>query len=231
MQYPLGDLYNDEWQLTVQFINLYISLGGELFKKDSAKPTFRNKQGIAVLEMMKSYSKYINPNLLSGSREDIENSWNSNEIALGNFWASQYKNLSVNSTTKTAQAPYFKNSPNPASTMWWKGFTVARYVVESEAMAAIYTMLHAFNDDVINEKKDELIWITEGYENEPKAEALLLNERAKTPSYPINPYITLFQKSVGSAILDFIINDTKAKKTLKKMEKSYKELAKELEYL
>ena len=231
MEYPLGDLYNDEWQLTVQFINLYLSLGGELFKKDSAKPIFRNKQGIEVLEMMKSYSKFINPNLLTGSKDDIDNSWGSGEIAIGNFWASQYKQLSRTESTKTAIAPSFKNSPTPASTMWWKGFTVARYVVESEAMAAIYTMLHAFNEKTINEKKDELIWIIDGYETDPKASALILNEKAKTIQYPINPYITLFQKSVGSEILDYILNETKPKKTLKKMEKAYKELAKELEYL
>ena len=126
---------------------------------------------------------------------------------------------------------YFNNSLAPASTLWWKGFTVARYVVESEMMAALYTMIYAFNDDTISDFNDDAIWIVDGYEDEPKAAGLILNEKAGTPSFPVNPYIALLLVSIGSEISDFIINDTKSKKALKKMEKAYIVLAKNLEYM
>jgi len=231
LEYPLGDLYNNEWQLAVQFVNLYLSLDGKLFKEESAKPIFKNDEGIEALNMMKKYSKFINPELLFGSKETIEESWSSGKIAIGNFWGSQYKNLSTDSNTKTSTALYFNKSVAPASTLWWKGFTVARYVVESEMMAALYTMFYAFNDDTISSFNDDAIWIVDGYENEPKAAGLILNEKAGTPSFPVNPYIALLLVSIGSEISDFIINDTKSKKALKKMEKAYIKLAKNLEYM
>jgi len=231
MEYPLGDLYNNEWELSVQFINLYLSLGGVLFKEDSAKPQFRNAEGIASLEMMKEYSKFINPKLFTGSKEDIERSWTSGNIAIGNFWGSQYNKLSLTSDTKTSTALYFKKSEAPASTIWWKGFTIARYLVEPELIASLITMLHSFNKETIDKNKDDAIWLVKGFEKEEKASGLILNQNAKTPSFPISPYISLLQRSIGNEILDFIINDTKPKKALKKMEKAYKSLAKELEYL
>ena len=73
--------------------------------------------------------------------------------------------------------------------------------------------------------------LIDGYETDNKAAGLVLNAKLNTPSFPINPYVTLLQRSIGSEILDFIINDTKPKTALKKMEKAYKSLAKELEYL
>ena len=231
MEYPLGDIYNNEWELAVQFVNLYLSTGEKLFKEESAKPQFRNKEGIAVLEMMKEYSKYINPKSFSGTREDIEQNWSSGNMAIGNFWASQYNNLNSISDTKTAAALYYNDSISPASTMWWQGFTIARYVVESELMASLNTMLYAFNDQTLIEKNQDAIWLIDGYETDNKAAGLVLNAKLNTPSFPINPYVTLLQRSIGSEILDFIINDTKPKTALKKMEKAYKSLAKELEYL
>ena len=181
--------------------------------------------------MMKEYSKYINPDLFSSSKETIEENWTSGKIAIGNFWGSQYKELSINESTKASTALYFKNSEFPASTLWWKGFTVARYVVESEMLAALYSMIYAFNEDTMTNFKDDAIWLIDGYENEPKASGLIMNEEAGVPSFPVSPYIALLQASIGSEILDYIINDTKPKKALKKMEKAYISLAKQLEYM
>ena len=231
MQYPLGDLYNDEWELAVQFINLYLSTGEVLFNEDSAKPQFRNKKGIAVLEMMKEYSKYIDPKLLSGSRDEIEKSWLSGNTAIGNFWGSQYYKLNSIPNTKTTSAPFFNESIAPASTIWWQGFTIARYVVESELIASLKTMLHAFNDETLMENNENAIWLVDGYESEQKALGLILNIKANTPEFPISPYVSLLQRSIGAEILNYINNDIKSKSALKKMEKAYKSLAKELEYL
>ena len=231
MEYPLGDLYNDEWELSVQFINLYLSLGGILFKEESAKPQFRNKKGIQALEMMKAYSKYIDPNLFTGSKVDIEKNWLANKMAIGNFWGSQFANLNSEPGTQVSIAPYFNKSDAPASTIWWRGFTIARYVVESELIASLKTMLYSFNDETLAEKKDDAIWLVDGYKTQENAKGLMLNVNANTPSFPISPYITLLQRSIGKEILEFIIEDSKSKSTLKKMEKAYKSLAKELEYL
>ena len=84
-------------------------------------------------------------------------------------------------------------------------------------MAALYSMIYAFNEDTIINYENDAIWIIDGYENKPNAAGLIMNEKAGTPSYPISPYTSLLQASIGSEILDFIINDTKSKKALKKM--------------
>ena len=44
------------------FVNIYLSLGGELFKNpESPKISIRNKIGIKAMEMIKAVSEYSNP--------------------------------------------------------------------------------------------------------------------------------------------------------------------------
>ena len=228
IEYPISGMFNSDRDLAIMFVNLYLSLGGELFKDpESPKIAIRNKTGIKALEMMQSVSAYSNPDHFEADTASIEKSWSDGNSAIGIFWASQYNNLKSNNTSIHA-ALSLSDGNTPASTIWFKGFTVARYVVESEAVAAMNTMKYSF-DDVSSNSNFEL-WINSELESNPAASALIANINAGVPEYPVSPYVSLLTESVGSSIKEYLINGGKAKSVLKQMEKDYTKLAKELEY-
>ncbi len=226
VEYPISGMFNNDRDLAIMFVNIYLSLGGELFKDaESPKIAIRNKIGIKSLEMMKSVVDYSNPEHLTSDSATIEKNWTDGNAAIGLFWASQYNELNSD-TTSIHMALKLEGGNTPASTIWFKGFTVARYVVEAEAVAAMNTMKYTF-DNLLN--TDHEIWIND-MNNNPGAKAIIANIDAGAPDFPINPYVSLLVESVGSAIKEFLIDEGKPKSVLKQMEKDYTNLAKELEY-
>ena len=227
-EYPISGMFNNDRDLAIMFVNMYLSLGGELFKDpESPKIAIRNKTGIKALEMMKSVSAYSNPDHFEADTTSIEKSWLDGNSAIGIFWASQYSNLKSDNTSIHV-ALSLSDGYTPASTIWFKGFTVARYVVESEAVAAMNSMKYSF-DDISSNSNFEL-WINNELESNPVASGLNANINAGVPDYPVSPYVSLLTESVGSSIKEYLINGGKAKSVLKQMEKDYTKLAKELEY-
>ena len=155
----------------------------------------------------------------------VEKNWTDGNAAIGLFWASQYNELNSDNTS-IHMALKLDGGNTPASTIWFKGFTVARYVVEAEAVAAMNTMKYTF-DNLLN--SDNEIWLND-MNNNPGASAIMANIEAGTPDFPINPYVSLLVESVGSTIKEFLVDGGKPKSVLKQMEKDYTSLAKELEY-
>ena len=226
IEYPVTGMFNNDRDLAIMFINIYLSLEGELFKdSESPKIAIRNKIGIKSLEMMKSVIDYSNPELLSSDNATVEKNWTDGNAAIGIFWASQYNELNSD-TTSIHMALSLDGAKAPASTIWFKGFTVARYVVEAEAVAAMNTMKYTF-DNLVN--SDNEIWVN-NINNNPGASAIMANIDAGVPDFPINPYVSLMVESIGSAIKEFLVDGGKPKSILKQMEKDYTSLAKELEY-
>ena len=97
---------------------------------------FRNKTGIQTLEMMASVVSYSNPQHFDADNAAIEKNWLDGNAAIGMFWASQFNKLNSENTS-IHMALSLDGGITPASSIWFKGFTVARYVVESEAVAAM----------------------------------------------------------------------------------------------
>ena len=228
IEYPISGMFNNNRDLAIMFVNMYLSLGGELFKNDeSPKITIRNKIGIKALEMMKSVVDYSNPEHLEVETSIIEKNWLDGNSAIGLFWASQYSNLNTDDTSIHI-ALSLNDGNTPASTIWFKGFTVARYVVESEALAAMNSMRYSFDD--LSSNTDFEIWINNEIQDNPNALALNAHIKAGVPDYPVSPYVSLLTESIGSAIKNYLSEGGKAKSVLKQMEKDYTKLAKELEY-
>jgi len=199
-----------------------------LFKDvDSPKIAIRNKTGIKTLEIMKAVIDYSNPDHLSVDTESIEKNWSEGNSAVGLFWASQFNNLNSDNTS-IHSALSLEGGSTPASSIWFKGFTVARYVVESEAVAAMQTMKYSL-DDLSSNTNFEL-WINSDLSNNPAALALNSHIDAGVPDYPVSQYVSLLTESIGHAIVEYVKEGGKAKSILKKMEKDYTNLAKELEY-
>jgi hypothetical protein len=228
VEYPITGVFNNNRDLAIMFVNMYLSLGGELFKNDeSPKITIRNKIGIKAIEMIKSVVDYSNPEHLDADDTFIEKNWSDGNSAIGLFWASQYNNLNSDNTS-IHMALTLNEGITPASSIWFKGFTVARYVVESEAVAAMNSMIYSFDD--ISSNSTSEIWINDDLQNNPSAFALNANIEAGVPDYPVSPYVSLLTESIGNAIKQYLIEGGKAKSILKQMEKDYTKLAKELEY-
>ena len=228
IEYPISGMFNNQRDLAIMFVNMYLSLGGELFKNpESPKITIRNKTGIKTLEMMKSVISYSNPDHFEIDTHSIEENWKDGNSAIGLFWASQYNTLKSDNTSIHG-ALSLNDGNTPASTIWFKGFTIARYVVESEAVAAMNSMKYSF-DDLSSNSNSEL-WINDELESNPAASGLNANINAGAPDYPVSPYVSLLTESIGNAIKEYLSEGGKEKSVLKQMEKDYTKLAKELEY-
>ena len=228
IEYPVSGMFNNNRDLAIMFVNIYLSLGGDLFKDvESPKIAIRNKVGIRALEMMKAVIDYSNPDHLIADTGSIEKNWSDGNSAIGFFWASQFNNLTSNNTS-IHKALSFEEGATPASTIWFKGFTVARYVVESEAVAAMNTMKYSLDD--LSSNSDFEIWINSDFSNNPAASIINSHIEAGVPDYPVSPYVSLLTESIGTAITAYIKEGGKAKSVLKQMEKDYTNLAKELEY-
>ncbi len=228
IEYPVSGMFNNDRDLAIMFVNIYLSLGGELFKDaESPKIAIRNKVGIRTLEMMKAVISYSNPDHLNADTGSIEKNWSDGNSAIGIFWASQFNNLTSNNTS-IHKALSLEDGTTPASTIWFKGFTVARYVVESEAVAAMNTMKYSLDD--LSSNSNFEIWINSDLNNNPAASILRSHIDAGVPEYPVSPYVSLLTESIGSAITEYLQEGGKPKSVLKQMEKDYTNLAKELEY-
>ena len=227
VEFPVSGMFNNNRDLAIMFVNIYLSLGGELFKdSESPKIAIRNKIGIKALETMKAIAEYSNPEHFDADTQALEQNWKDGNAAFGLFWASQYAGLESDSTSIHG-ALSLEGSNYPASTIWFKGFTVARYVVESEAVAAMNAMKYSFDDQLANSNLE--LWIKDGF-TDSKSAGLKSNIDNGVPNYPISPYVSLLTESVGGAIKEYLTDGGKAKSVLKQMEKDYTNLAKELEY-
>ncbi len=129
LEYPLGGAYMAGWNLTQEFVNMYIGHGGEFYEPGTAQVAINNKAGVATLEMLKSLSAYMNPDYLTHDSNATRAEWEAGNVALMNMWRSRtgvlmgtegstpdvYENTSVGAPMTVA------GGDTPASTLWWDG--------------------------------------------------------------------------------------------------------------
>ena len=79
-------MFNNNRDLAIMFVNIYLSLGGELFKdSESPKIAIRNKIGIKALETMKAIAEYSNPEHFVADTQALEQNWKDGNAAFGLF--------------------------------------------------------------------------------------------------------------------------------------------------
>ncbi len=240
MENPVGGAYAAGWNLAEEFVNMYIGHGGEFYKPGTAEVSINNEQGVATLNMLKALSEYMNPDFLTHDSNATSAEWEAGNVALMNMWGSRTGVLMdsegsepvVYENTKVGPPMTVGGGTNPASTLWWDGWTVAKNIDDAAAAATFQALAHATSSALLNdETMGQAVWLMDGYKPAPVNEGVLAAVAMGTTPYPMLPYQGLLHTALGDNLAEFLQGKESAEQALADVEAAYTAAAKEKGFL
>lgn len=240
MQNPVGGAYAAGWNLGLEFINMYIGEGGQLFKPGTAEASINNEQGVTALNVMKSLTEYMNPDYLTHDPNATSAEWEAGKVALMNMWGSR---TGVLIDTEGSEPVVYENTAvgapmtvgggsKPASTLWWDGWSVSKNISDVDAVATFTALKNGIAPSMLNDKTmGEAVWMIEGYKPALVNEGVVLAMKMGTEPYPMEPYMALLHTAIGDNLADFLQGKESAEQALTDAEASYTAAAKEKGFL
>ena len=231
IQYPLGGTYQTGWNLAMEFINMYLGYGTDLF--DGDQPAVNNESGVKTLEMMKKLTAYMDPEYLIADSTFVQKQLQQGNVAMANLWATRATALDNKEESQVVGKVYMSAAPksipngHPASTMWWDGITIAKNITDEEAENAFKVAMEGLDEEMVKENADAAIWLIKGYQPTRLSDGAIQNAINKTPSYPLTANIGLIHSALGKNISDYLTGQKTAKETLQATEEDYISAAKE----
>lgn len=239
-EYPIGGAYKAGWNVAQEFVNMYIGHGGEFYQPGSAVPAINNEQGVAALEMMKSLSAYMNPDFLTHDSNGTGAEMEAGNVIMMNMWGSRVGKLQddegappeIASNIEVGGPLMVGDSGNPATTLWWDGWTVAKNISDEDAVATFLAMKNGISPSILNEETmGQAVWMIEGYEPAPVNQGVFASIAAGSTAYPMLPYHGLLHTALGNEIADFLTGKEDASTTLADIEAAYTTAATEKGFL
>jgi multiple sugar transport system substrate-binding protein len=219
IEYPLGGTYKSGWNLSEEFINNYLGMGGEMFKEGSAQPAFDNATGVKTLEMMKQLISYMSPNALALDTAATTQQLQQGQIAMANMWASRAANMDDPQQSKVvgkidfAAAPTDMPGGKPATTLWWDGWSIPKNF-QGDPDLAFQVMMEGLKDSVVTANNDTTIWLRSVYKPTRFAIGASASAREGAPVYPMTPQQSLAHDAIGAHIGDYFAGKTTPQKAL-----------------
>lgn len=232
VDYPLGGTYMSGWNLGLEFVNMYLSLGGTLVNEDNT-PAVNNETGVQTLEMLKKLSAYMNPEFLASDSTYVQQQFQQGKIAMANLWASRAGAMNDEAESQVvgkigfAAAPKAKADGAPATTLWWDGMVIANNVTDEEAEAVFRLFLEGSSHDVLAAHPDSAIWLTEPRIDTDIAQGTLDSAAEGAPTYPASAAVGMLHTALGNNIADFLKGSKSAEATLAAVESEYLTAAQE----
>ncbi|MFZ1814356.1 MAG: extracellular solute-binding protein [Rhizobiaceae bacterium] len=240
MQNPVGGAYAAGWNLAEEFVNMYLGHGGEFYKPGSAEVSVNNDKGVATLNMLKSLTEYMNPDFLTHDSNATSAEWEAGNVALMNMWGSRtgvlmdkegaapevYENTAVDGPMMVG------GGANPATTLWWDGWTVAKNISDEDAEATFLALKNGISPSILNdETMGQAVWMIDGYKPAPVNEGVFKTIASGATAYPMLPYQGLLHTALGDNIADFLQGKESAEQALADVEAAYTAAAKEKGFL
>lgn len=232
VDYPLGGTYMSGWNLGLEFINLYLALGGE-FLNDDNTPAINNETGVQTLEMLRELSAYMNPEFLASDSTYVQQQFQQGRIAMANLWASRAgamdnpEESQVVGQIAFAAAPKARADGPPATTLWWDGIVVSRNATDEQAEAAFRLFLEGTRHEVLAANPDTAIWLTEPRIDSKIAKGTLDSAAEGAPAYPASAAIGMMHTALGNNVAAFLTGNRSAEAVLEDAEAEYRAAARE----
>lgn len=232
VDYPLGGTFATGWNLGEEFINMYYGFGGDLVNADNS-PNVNNEKGVKTLKMLKSLSKYMDPEFLTSDSTYVQQQFQQGKIAIANLWASRAAAMNdadesqVVDLVKMASAPTVGGGSIPASTLWWDGIVIAKNITDEEAAAAFQVAMEGMDKEMVMANNDTAVWVLEGYKPGAASQGALATALNGARPYASSAAIGAMHTALGDGVADFLTGAKDAKTTLADIEAAYTKAATE----
>ena len=169
-----------------EVVNMYLGHGGEFFKPGTVEASVKNAKGVANLEMLKSLMEYSNPDFLTYNTGAVVPLWESGELAMAEIWGSSMGSLlddegstpfNGEPNTVIANAFIVGGGSNPASTLWWDGFSIAKNISDEDAEATFIALVNGVSAEMVKASNDKAVWLMDAYVPGKSAEGVSMVEQ------------------------------------------------------
>jgi multiple sugar transport system substrate-binding protein len=232
IEFPIAQTFAKGWDSGKEFIDLYVAMGGKLFKPGSAQPDFNNDIGVRTLDLMKSMTQYMTPNYLASNSDDVTNQFQQGKAAMGVFWTSRASRMDDPNVSKVvgkiefAAAPSVTVGGKPASHMWWDGVVMPKNL-KGDRETVFQVLMEALDEETTRKGNDLANWVRSAYKPTRFATGLAANLKAGTPLWPTEPYAGLAHSELGKVVADALAGTVPAKGALDTAAAAYVRVATE----
>ena len=239
MDNPYAGAFKAGWNLSQEFVNMYLGHGGEFFKPGTAEPSINNAKGVAALNVIKKLTELSNPDFLTQDTNAVKEEWESGNVAIMHIWGSGAASLlddegdqAIKADTRLAAPPTVGGGSDAATTLWWDGLAIAKNTSDENAEASFRALVGAASStDMANSNPNAAVWLINGYTPGDAAVGVLAAAKMGATPYPSIPQMGLLHGAMSDEMVEFLQGNESAEKALEDIEAAYIAKAKEQGFL
>jgi multiple sugar transport system substrate-binding protein len=205
IEFPIAQTFSKGFDISAEFVNLYVGFGGQMFKPGTAQPAFNGEAGLKTIELMKQMSKFMTPNYLASNSDDVMNQFQQGKAAMGVLWASRAARMDDPAASKIAGKMEFAAAPatvkggKSATHLWWDGLAMPKNLA-NDRDTVFQVMMDGISESTVSSGNDLTIWIRSNYKPTRFGTGVTLSMNAGAPIWPTEPYLGLATNELGKLV-------------------------------
>ena len=236
IDFPIAQTFAKGFDVGTEFVNIYVGMGGHMFKPGSAQPAFNDEAGIKTIELMKSMTAYMTPNFLASNSDDVMNQFMQGKAAMGVLWASRASRMDDPAASKIvgkmefAAAPAAMPGGKSATHLWWDGVAMPKNLA-NDRDTVFQVLMDALDEDTTKAGNDSTIWVRSVYKPTRFGTGVTLSMKAGAPIWPTEPYVGLAVGELGKLVPEALGGTMTPKQALDAAATAYAKAATEKGYI
>jgi multiple sugar transport system substrate-binding protein len=205
IDFPIAQTFSKGFDISAEFVNIYVGFGGKMFKPGTAQPAFNGDAGLKTIELMKQMSKFMTPNYLASNSDDVMNQFQQGKAAMGVLWASRAARMDDPAASKIAGKMEFAAAPaavkggKSATHLWWDGLAMPKNLA-NDRDTVFQVMMDGISESTVSSGNDLTIWIRSNYKPTRFGTGVTLSMNAGAPIWPTEPYLGLATNELGKLV-------------------------------
>jgi multiple sugar transport system substrate-binding protein len=205
IEFPIAQTFAKGFDVATEFVNIYVGMGGKLFKPGTAQPAFNDEVGVKTIELMKSMTAFMTPNYLASNSDDVMNQFMQGKAAMGVLWASRAARMDDPAASKIvgkmefAAAPAAMPGGKSATHLWWDGVAMPKNL-SNDRDTVFQVLMDALDEETTKAGNDATIWVRSVYKPTRFGTGVTLSMKAGAPIWPTEPYVSLAVGELGKSV-------------------------------
>ena len=144
---------------------MYLGHGGKFYKPGPLKHQqitlkYRTLDDKALMDLKTFAQEHrCRSSFAEAQRESMAEMWGSSMGGLLDDEGSTPHNITVQ-FCKCTNVP---GGSNPASTLWWDGFSIAKNISDEDAEATFIALVNGVSAEMVRENNDKAVWLMDAY--------------------------------------------------------------------